>query len=52
MVDDLKKFDSLEKTDRTFHSVLTYRVWVEIDEIIRSESDMITGISYPDTTKM
>lgn len=52
MVDDLKKLDSLDKTDRTFHSVLTYRVWVEIDERIRNESDMITRISYPDTTKM
>ena len=52
MVDDLKKLDSLDKTDRTFHSVLTYRVWVEIDERVRNESDMITSISYPDTTKM
>ena len=52
MVDDLKKLDSLENTDRTFHSVITYRVWVEIDERIRNESAMITEISYPDTTKM
>ena len=52
MVDDLRKIDSLEKTDRTFHSVLTYRVWVEIDERIRNESAMITEISYLDTTKM
>ena len=52
MVDDLKKSDFLAGTQRTFHSVLTYRVWVEIDERIRQESDMISGISYPDTTKM
>ena len=52
MTDDLKKSDFLTETKRTFHSVLTYRVWVEIDERIRNESDMLTGVSYPDTTKM
>ena len=52
MVSDLVKSDSLTDNNRTFHSVLTYRVWVEIDERIRNESDMITGIPYPDTTKM
>lgn len=52
MTDDLKKMDFLEKSNRTFHSVLTYRVWVEIDEKIRNESDMFTGIAYPETTKM
>lgn len=52
MVDDLKKSDFLTENDRTFHSVLTYRIWVEIDEKIRVESDMITEIPYPDTTKI
>lgn len=52
MTDDLKKSDFLTENDRTFHSVLTYRIWVEIDEKIRVESDMITEIPYPDTTKL
>lgn len=52
MTDDLRKVDILTDKERTFHSVLTYKVWVEIDEKIRSESDMITEIPYPDTTKM
>lgn len=52
MTDDLKKSDFLTDTKRTFHSVLTYRVWVEIDEKIRNESHMVTEIPYPDTTKM
>ena len=52
MVDDLKKVDDLEENNRTFHSVLTYRVWVEIDERIRSEKDMITSIPYLDATRM
>lgn len=50
--DDLRKSDFLTEHDRTFHSVLTYRVWVEIDEKIRVEKDMITEIPYPDTTKL
>lgn len=52
MVNDLVKSDYITENKRTFHSVLTYKVWVEIDERIRSESDMITEISYPDTTIM
>ena len=52
MTDDLKKSDFLNGTQRTFHSVLTYKVWVEIDEIIRREASMVTSISYPDVTKM
>lgn len=52
MTDDLKKSDFLTYSQRTFHSVLTYRVWVEIDERIRSECDMITQVPYPDITKM
>lgn len=52
MTDDLKKSDFLTDTKRTFHSVLTYKVWVEIDERIRSEGYLITGISEPETTKM
>lgn len=52
MTDDLKKSDFLSGIQRTFHSSLTYRVWVEIDEKLRSESPMVTAIPYPDTTKL
>lgn len=52
MTDDLRKVDILTDTERTFHSVLTYRVWVELDERVRSESSMITDIPYFDITKM
>lgn len=52
MTDDLKKSDFLLKNDRTFHSILTYRVWVEIDERIRTEGYLITEIPEPETTKM
>lgn len=52
MTDDLKKSDFLTETKRTFHSVLTYRVWVEIDEKIRVENDMVTVIPYPTTNKL
>lgn len=52
MTDDLKKSDFLTDTKRTFHSVLTYKVWVEIDEHIRTESYLITEIPEPETTKM
>lgn len=52
MTDDLKKSDFLTDTKRTFHSVLTYKVWVEIDERIRTEGYLITDIPEPETTKM
>lgn len=52
MTDDLKKSDFLTDTKRTFHSVLTYKVWVEIDEHLRSEGYLITEIPEPETTKM
>lgn len=52
MVDDLRKSDFLTNNQRTFHSVLTYKVWVEIDERIRTERDMVTIVPYPETTKM
>lgn len=52
MTDDLKKSDFLTDTKRTFHSVLTYKVWVEIDEHIRTEGYLITDIPEPKTTKM
>ena len=50
--DDLKKSDFLSGTNRTYRSSLTYRVWVEIDERIRTEGYLITEVAYPDTTKM
>ena len=52
MTDNLKKSDFLTDTKRTFHSVLTYKVWVEIDEHIRTEGYLITEIPEPKTTKM
>lgn len=52
MTDDLRKSDFLTGSQRTFHSALTYRVSVELDERIRFESDMVTSIPYPDTTKL
>lgn len=52
MTGDLVKSDFLTDNKRTFHSVLTYRVWVEIDERIRNESPMITSTPYPETVKM
>ena len=52
MTDDLKKSDLVTENKRTFHSFLTYRVWVEIDERLRTEKNLVTGVSYPDTTKM
>ena len=52
MTDDLKKSDLLTGTNRTFHSILTYRVSVEIDERLRNESDMVSVLPYPETTKM
>ena len=44
LVDDLKKSDLLSGTERTFHSMLTYRVWVEIDEKISEKLPMITNV--------
>lgn len=52
MTDDLKKSDFLTDTQRTFHSVLTYKVWVEIDERIRTEGYLVTSIPEPETAKM
>jgi hypothetical protein len=52
MTDDLKKSDFLTDTKRTFHSVLTYRVWVEIDEKIRNEGNMITISPHPNIQQM
>lgn len=50
--DSLKKSDYLKAVERTFHSMLTYRVWVEIDEKIRTENYLVTAIPTPETTKM
>ena len=52
MTDDLRKSDFLTDTKRTFHSVLTYKVWVEIDERVRVETSMITQVPYPETSIM
>lgn len=52
MTDDLKKSDFLSGIQRTFHSMLTYRVWVEIDERIQSESHMVSTMPDFHTTNM
>ena len=52
MTDDLRKSDFLTGTDRTFHSSLTYKVWVEIDEHLRTEGYLITDIPEPTTNHM
>ena len=52
LTDDLKKSDFLTGTKRTFHSMMTYRVSVELDERIGIESDMVVSVPYLDTSKM
>lgn len=42
MTDDLKKSDLLSGSDRIYHSMLTYRIYVELDENIRVEKDLIS----------
>ena len=42
--DDLKKSDLLEKNARLFHSMLTYHVWVELDEIPSTTKPMVVEI--------
>lgn len=46
LADSLRKFDHLENEHRTFHSALTYKVWVELDERIQVEKPMISGIDF------
>lgn len=50
LTDGLKKSDELSGTERTFHSILTYRVWVELDERIAVEKPMIITIE-PDVKR-
>ena len=52
MVDDLRKSDFLTETKRTFHSSLTYKVWVELDEKIRIDGDLITIVPDSDVKIM
>lgn len=49
LTDDLKKSDYFTGRDRTFHSYLTYRVWVELDERVQTEGAMIMEVPYPKT---
>lgn len=42
--EDFKKSDLVDGNSRIFHSFITYRVYVEIDENIRSEEALITEI--------
>lgn len=44
MTGDLMKSDFLTETKRTFHSFMTYRVWVELDERVQNTTGMITSI--------
>lgn len=50
-IGNIAKIDQVEGNQRTFHSAVTYRVWVELDERIRSEVEMITQVPYPNTVK-
>ena len=52
MTDALRKADFLTETERTYHSTLTYRVWVELDERIRVEDFMITSIPDSEVNTM
>ena len=42
LTDDLAKADFIDGENRILHSALTYRIYVELDENIRTESYMIT----------
>lgn len=44
MTDDLKKSDLLENSERLFHSMMTYRVWVELDDNIQTVKPMVSSI--------
>lgn len=52
ITDEIRKADVLSSTERTFHSVLTLKVWVELDERIRNDNYLITEIPHPETTKI
>lgn len=48
--DSLRKSDILTSKERTFHSFLTYRVWVELDDRVAETKPMVvTGV--PVTSK-
>ena len=47
--DDFKKSDLVDGNKRIFHSFITYRIYVEIDENIRIYEPMITDVGI--TTK-
>lgn len=42
--EDFKKSDLVTGTDRIFHSFITYRIYVEIDENVRSTAPLITEV--------
>lgn len=42
--EDIKKSDLLSGDKRLFHSFITYKIWVELDEKISVEKPMITQI--------
>ena len=42
---NLVKRDYLKAKERTFNSSITYKIWVELDERIKVESDMVTKVS-------
>lgn len=48
LTDDLKKSDLLDGDKRLFHSILTYKVWVELDERIGVEKPLITQVEISD----
>ena len=45
MTDDIKKQDWLKGKDRTFHSIVTYRIYVELDE---EEVEIVPMVTDPE----
>ena len=43
--DDLKKSDLLDGNERLFHSMLTYHIWVELDELPSATVPMVVEVS-------
>ena len=51
-IGDVVKSDSIEGVDRTFHTSITYRIHVELDEKIQTVENMITEVPSPTTVKI
>lgn len=44
MVDDFKKSDFIKQSDRIYHSMMTYRIYVEIDENVQTVEPMVVKV--------